>query len=129
MSNEPFRERRRYFRLRYPFTYRHRPKLISLQNKEVAEVTELSEGGLRCKSEDRWPLGCVVNARIHFSDDNEEYQIVGVVVRYQGQEIVLRTPRGVSWQRMLAEQRKLLKIYPMLHQSSGRKPVLLKPAS
>ncbi len=121
-------ERRKYFRLRYPFTYEHRPKLLCVYDGSDAEITELSEGGLRCLSGRRWPRGLMLRALVHFSDDNEEFQIIGIVIRYQAQETVLRTPRGVSWQHMLIEQRKLLKLYPLLFESARPGPGVLKPA-
>jgi len=128
MSDLGHGERRQYFRLRYPFTYAWRPKLVIDEDGIEAEITELSEGGLRCLCERRWPVGIVLNALVHFTDDNEEFEIVGIVIRHQGKEIVLKTPKGVSWQRMLVEQRKLLRIYPLLHQTKQQGPVLLKPA-
>jgi len=128
MSEKHRRERRKYFRLRYPFTYAFRPKLLCLTNGTEADITELSEGGLRCLAGQRWPIGLTLHGLVHFTDDNEDFEIVGIVIRHQGEEVVLRTPRGVSWQRMLIEQRKLLKLYPLLHHTAPSQPVVLKPA-
>lgn len=111
MSATPPYEKRSYYRLQYPKP--ERPS-VWFQGRSY-DVTEISEGGLRI----RVAGGCAVRLHQTFAgvlrfNDGGTTPIVGVVLRLDGSEIVVKLSKGISLKRMLSEQIRLRKKYPML---------------
>ncbi len=111
-------ERRQFYRLRYPEA--DRPKL-QFDNMEY-HVVELSESGVRIALS-RWQLGDgrSVVGWIRFYD-GEAIPIEGIVLRTEGEEVVVQLSLGVSLKRMLDEQRRLIQLYPFLFERSESDP-------
>lgn len=110
MSASGSSERRSFYRLQYPEA--ERPRLF-FENMEF-KVAELSEsgmrivlGGWRLKSE-RPMLGW-----IKFKDGLASV-VEGKVLRIEEGEAIVHLTLGVSLKRMLAEQRRLIRLYPIL---------------
>jgi len=62
--------------------------------------------------------GCAVRQRQTFAgvlrfSDGDTTPIVGVVLRLEDSEIVVKLSKGISLKRMIAEQIRLRKKYPM----------------
>jgi preprotein translocase subunit YajC len=83
------------------------------------EVSEVSEGGVMILLGD----GCAVRlgqsfvAVIRFQD-GETNSIVGVVLRIDEKKMVVKLSKGVSLKRMMAEQIRIRKKYPMFFESN-----------
>jgi hypothetical protein len=105
MSKDRQGERRAYFRLWYPEM--ERPTVTIAHGK--FEVLELSEEGARIKlsGEEGLALGQPFAGHLRFRD-GATVAIEGVVARVDGDQGALLLPRGVSLNRMLAEQRQIL---------------------
>jgi hypothetical protein len=114
MSGSGSSERRAFFRLRYPEA--ERPKLL-FDNMQF-EVVELSESGLRIDLGGRQlETGRTVLGWVRFRD-YEANVVEGAVLRTEGQEAVVLLSLKISLKRMLDEQRRLIKLYPMLFERS-----------
>jgi hypothetical protein len=100
--------RRGFYRLRYPEAERPRVEADGL----VAAVTELSEGGMRVVAGDfRVAVGCRVAGEVCFAD-GEAAWVDGTVLRHDAGEAILQLTVGVPLARMVAEQKRLLRLYP-----------------
>lgn len=101
-------ERRTYFRLSYPPA--DRP--ILLLYDEEYEITELSENTFTFRKKGELGLGnepwMLASIRFH---DGEEVRIEGVVIREEEAKAVVRVRGGISFQRMMKEQRHLVAKY------------------
>ena len=69
--------------------------------------------------------GCAVRLRQTFAGvlrfkDGDTTPIVGVVLRLEGSEMVVKLSKGVSLKRMIAEQSRLRKKYPMFFDRAER---------
>jgi hypothetical protein len=114
MSRSSSNDRRAFYRLRYPET--DRPSLL-FDNMEFA-VAELSESGGRIELK-KWQLGTgrVVTGWVRFRD-GVAVSVQGTVLRTDGDEAILHLSVGVSLRRMLAEQKRLIRLYPQLFERS-----------
>jgi hypothetical protein len=74
-------------------------------------VTELAEGGLRLLAPAPPQRDGIVCGVLRGTSGHEA-KIVGLMLREEGDEIVLYQLRGVSFAFVLEEQRRLLKRYP-----------------
>jgi hypothetical protein len=118
MSDSGPSDRRDFYRLRYPET--DRPKL-SFDNMEY-HVVEISELGARIHLARRQLSdGRKVAGWIRFSD-GEASPVEGSVLRTEGNEAVIQLSLGVTLKRMLAEQRRLIHLYPILFERSEIDP-------
>jgi hypothetical protein len=108
-------ERRGFYRLLYPET--DRPQLLF--DNMAFPVVEISESGLRIDlcgrqlSDRRTVVGWV---RFH---DHEAITVEGAVLRTEGPEAVIKLQLGISLKRMLAEQRRLIHLYPILFERTA----------
>jgi hypothetical protein len=110
MDQHPHNQRRRYYRLRYPEV--ERPSVWF--KGRYYEATEVSEGGVMILLGD----GCAVRMGQSFVgviqfQDGETNPIVGVVLRIDENKMVVKLSKGISLRRMMAEQIRLRKKYPM----------------
>lgn len=100
--------RRAHFRLPYP---PGAGPLLVIGERQLA-VTELSEGGLKF---DRGEFAIAarehVDGTLRFAG-GDELPVKGVVSRLEGPLAVVRLKDGVSLERMLAEQRRILRAFP-----------------
>lgn len=115
MDQHP-RNQRRYYRLRYPEV--ERPTVWF--KGRTYEVTEVSERGVMILLGD----GCAVRLGQLFVGvvqfrDGETTSIVGVVLRIDANKMVVKLSKGISLSRMMAEQIRLRKKYPMLFESNA----------
>lgn len=101
-------ERRAFYRLRYPAA--ERPVARTAGGPLV--VAELSEGGARLVVADGEPaVAAAVVGYVVFGDRGAD-RIEGTVLRHDAGEAVLRLSLGVPLRRMIAEQRRLLQLFP-----------------
>jgi hypothetical protein len=112
MSRSGSKDRRAFYRLRYPDA--DRPRLL-FDNMEFA-VVELSESGGRIELK-KWQLGTgrVVAGWVRFHD-GFAVTIQGTVLRTEGDEAILHFSAGVCLGRMLAEQKRLITLYPLMYE-------------
>ena len=98
------KNRRGYFRLRYPEA--DRPLLLF--GSLSVHVVELSETGMRVLGEHEplWP-GADFAARLRFSD-GVVIGVNGTVLRREAEVTVLKFRTGVPFRQMLGEQRRVL---------------------
>lgn len=109
MSDSEPSKRRAFFRLRYPDA--ERPILL-FDNMQF-EVIEISESGVRIDLGGRQlETGRAVMGWVRFRE-HEANVVEGAVLRTEGQEGVVLLTRRISLKRMLDEQRRLFKLYPM----------------
>ena len=108
MSNLRPDEKRAYYRLRYPASARPSVRIAGHE----AEVTELSEGGIRLRLLDGVEPGRQLAGLVRFADGHTA-RISGEVRRSDGDEVVLLLTIGISLKRMLIEQQKLIREYPV----------------
>ena len=101
-------QRREYFRLEYPETYR--PTLQS--RNEDYEVVDLSEFGVKFKVNDIEPflLGDEVAANIRFHDD-EYFECRGKVIRFGQAEVVINLSDPLPLQKIRSEHIYLINKY------------------
>ncbi|MCA9264291.1 MAG: PilZ domain-containing protein [Planctomycetales bacterium] len=99
---------RRFFRLAYPLS--DRPQLL-LDGRNY-EVSEISERGLRiyCTQTSKFEVGQCVEGVIIFHD-GESAKISGTVGRLSDIEVVVVRVEGVTFARMVDEQRHLINKY------------------
>lgn len=105
--------RREFFRLRYPLS--SRPTLLIRSRTFL--VAELSEKGLRLADQRGGPQFAVepgqqISGRINLPSGDVE--ITGKVLRRDRQEVIVADVEGISFQKLLEEQRRLIKAYPMI---------------
>lgn len=108
---------RNYFRLEYPSEVR--PQIYI--DDGVYPVINLCEGGVKFsrakgkKSQEELDIGgeAELKARIIFHDSDES-TVVGRIIRTDRDTIVLKLSEGVSFQKIMAEQRFLLNKYGTL---------------
>ena len=108
MSNRQ-QNNRQYFRLVYPTDMTPSIKI----GDHVYPVPEISEGGIRVQAT-RFP-GLVVGDEVVatlFFDDGDELDVSGVVYRQDKQDYIIAPLIGISFKRIVKEQRKLLNRYP-----------------
>jgi hypothetical protein len=98
-------EKRNYYRVNYPPA--SRPAIL-IAGKSY-EVLNISESGLKYAhpGNDRPAAGAPLLGEIVFSD--EKLEVEGAVFRVAGDEVVVRLERGISFKRIVAEQRRFLK--------------------
>ena len=116
MDQHPQKQRRRYYRLQYPEL--ERPTVWF--KARYYEVTEVSEGGVMILLGD----GCAVRLGQSFAgvvqfEDGETNSIVGVVLRIDANKMIVKLSKGISLRRMMAEQIRLRKKYPMFFESQA----------
>ena len=104
------RERRRYYRLEDPAAER---PTVRYKGRDY-RVSEASEGGVKIILDHH----CVVQAGQFFAGvirfkDGGIVPVVGVVLRLEEREMVVKFTIGISFNRMMAEQVRLRKKYPM----------------
>lgn len=110
-------DKRRYYRLQYP-----KPERPTVWFRGCCyEVSEISEGGVRIMLAG----GCAVRLGQAFAGvlrfkDGGTHPIVGVVIRLDDSEIVVQLSKGISLKRMIAEQSRLRKRYPMFFDSAEK---------
>lgn len=116
MENSDHIQRREHYRLRYPATDRPR---ATVDNRE-ARVAEISEGGLRLRldPETTVKVGVEISLTVHFPD-GENLHVEGLVLRHHGEETVVRLTKGVSFQRMIAEQVWIKEKFPTYFDQPG----------
>jgi hypothetical protein len=115
MDEGPGKDRRAYFRLRYP--QGERPS-IRIEGRDY-QLAEISEGGGRIILSGTTAIqrGQEVAGAIRFHD-GQRVEVEGVVLRISETEFVVQLSRGVTPTRMMAEQIWLRKKYPMLPSES-----------
>ena len=101
--------RRQYYRLPYPATMM---PLIRIAGKEYS-VPEISEGGLRIRCTDRndFGIGDEVSGEIAFAE-NDTLTISGVILRRDGKDLIIAPLEGISFKRVVREQRRVLSQCP-----------------
>lgn len=123
-AHEPFYEsfdmpenQRRFYRLPYPDPMM--PKMRIGDSEYL--VPEISEGGLRirqCRGIDKNPFlefreGDEVTGTITF-DDGEVLGISGIIYRRDKQDYIIAPLEGISFKRIVLEQRRVLNRFPAL---------------
>ena len=103
MKGEKFdgQDRRKHFRVRYPFS--ERPKLVI--TRDEFDVIDISEQGIR------FSLGPVLSEMVTFHD-GESLNLEGKLLRTQDSEVVTQFVKGIPSERIIKEQRYLMKKYP-----------------
>lgn len=112
MSDEPrSAERRAYYRLPYPEA--ERPTIwVGNYRFAVVEISEMGARLLLAGSGGLPQCGPVVGfVQFH---DGEMVPVEGTVLRVEGAQAVLQLSAGIGLPRMLAEQRRLLQLYPTM---------------
>lgn len=120
MSDQPHSgQRRAFYRLAYPEVDR---PVLWVGNYRCA-VVEISEMGARVlfASGGELPQSGPIAGAVQFAD-GEIVPVEGTVLRIEGSEAVLQLTVGISLRRMLAEQRRLLQLYPAMFDESGENP-------
>lgn len=106
----PGKQRRAYYRLRYPLTER---PTYDFSGHEYT-VSEISEGGIRVTlldGQDIGPIGTETEGTLHFPDGTSVV-IEGAVQRLGPHEAVLRLSDGISFRKMLSEQIRVRDSFP-----------------
>jgi hypothetical protein len=104
----PNANRRQHFRLTYP---PDAGPLLVVRGAEI-RVLELSERGLRLTPSAGGPTaGERLEGVLRFPD-GVEIPIEGVTLRAAGAPVTIRLVAGVGLDRMLVEQRRILRDYP-----------------
>ena len=103
-------ERRRYYRLEYPAAER---PTVRYKGRDY-RVSEASEGGVKILLDRQ----CVVRAGQFFAGvirfkDGGIVPVVGVVLRHDKREMVVKFTIGISFNRIMTEQVRIRKKYPM----------------
>src|SRR5438876_431527 len=102
-------QRRDYFRIRFPLT--QRPRLVA--DSIELEVIELSENGARVVVNGNGVLKGTApfGATIRFKDGTA-VKITAVMHRWKAKEAILRFSDNISYSIIVAEQRRLLQLFP-----------------
>jgi hypothetical protein len=97
----PTKQRRQYFRIRYPAKY---APVVEIWGRKF-QVYDICEMGVRFINPHglAFPEGYVVRGTITFHDF-ETIQISGSVAWTKGEDVALRLVRGIPFTRVLAEQ-------------------------
>ena len=111
MDKSPQNERRKYHRLQYPESERPTVRI----NGQDFHVSEISEKGTRILIPNSCPLSHndPVTGVLWFQD-GVNIVIHGVVQRCDEHGMALKLSKGISMQRMIIEQSRLLEKYPTL---------------
>jgi hypothetical protein len=105
------RERRRFYRLRYPVSVR--PHM--LYKKWKFPVAEISEQGLRFVIIEEALDHIVMNMKATvFFHDGESQDVEGKILRIEDDEIVVQLFKGIPLKRMITEQHFVIKACPHL---------------
>ncbi len=94
-------DRRTYFRVKYPHS--ERPRLVI--TRDEFEVIDISEQGIR------FSFGPVLSEMVTFHD-GESVNLKGKLLRTQDSEVVTQFVKGIPSERIIKEQRYLMKKYP-----------------
>jgi PilZ domain len=109
MADAPKSNRRKFYRLRYPIMAR--PQFRT--GKHEFAVAELSESGMRVVADDlTLSRGIAISGDVRFAD-GVVCGVLGKVLRYEGDEAILKLEMGLPLRRMLAEQQWVIRTYPM----------------
>ena len=108
MEKQPDREQRAYYRVRYPRAARPIFKIGS----DCYEVIDLSEEGLRFDHGARSLEDHAEVQGIICFPDGEQQEIEGAVIHRSGNETAMMLTRGVTFGRIIQEQRYVLSTYP-----------------
>lgn len=100
------RERRNYYRIRFPATTR---PILCVDGRSYV-VTELSEGGLRVLEAVSLPTP--FSGSLTFSDGNVA-NVRGRVLRRDVETVVSHLV-GIEYADVMREQRRLLRLFPLL---------------
>jgi hypothetical protein len=110
MDRQDAKERRTRYRIRYPA--KARPRLIL--DGRAFEVIDLCERGVRFLLDEGSTIrvGDLITGSIEFRDGSKTY-VHGKVLRKHGPlEVVVTDLRGISMEKMIAEQRYLTRRFP-----------------
>ncbi|MEQ8224416.1 MAG: PilZ domain-containing protein [Candidatus Eremiobacterota bacterium] len=100
-------QRRRFYRIKYPLI--ERPEII-LDNRSY-QVIDISEGGVKFFSPvTTFKVGDYIKGSIKFHD-GEVMPVEGHVLRLQNKRVIILLDRKIPLQRILKEQRYLIKKY------------------
>ena len=102
---------REYFRLSYP---RRMMPTILIDETEY-RISEISERGLRIQVQTLagFPPGGEVTGIITFKD-GARIEISGVTLRWDKREVIVAPLEGVTFRRIVIEQRSLIREFPLL---------------
>ena len=102
-------QRRRHFRLRFPF--RERPAIVA--GSAEFDILEISEEGGRIESSDdaATVFGKAVKVRVRFRD-GAEVATAAYILRHDAGELVLKFTRPIALKVIVEEQRRLIQKYP-----------------
>ncbi len=72
-------------------------------------VPEISEGGLRIRCTERYEFGVgdEVSGEIAFTEE-DTLTISGVILRRDGKDLIIAPLEGISFKRVVSEQRRIL---------------------
>ena len=116
MSDQNQPQRRAYFRLRYPEA--DRPTMTI--NGQDYPVIEISEGGakIRLPQADAMAVGTIIVGGLLFRD-GVVVPVKGEVIRIDTLAAALKFSQGISFGRVQAEQRRLLREHPAWFREPG----------
>ncbi|MFD2176888.1 PilZ domain-containing protein [Veronia pacifica] len=102
-------EARRFFRLDYPESYR--PELQI--NDRCFQVQQISEEGIVAiiPNVSLNQIGAIFNATITFYD-GVTFELLGRILRIEGDRVVGQLTKGINFKRMNEEQRQLRVRFP-----------------
>ncbi|MCL9782760.1 PilZ domain-containing protein [Vibrio sp. S4M6] len=111
MPEMSFKQKRQYFRLRYP----KRARPVFRAEEERYSVAEVSEKGIRVIMSNTSILyrGMSVNGSLLLAGD-DFIQVEGAILRFDKDEVIVKLTKGPSFKDMVAEQRRLKRKYPFL---------------
>ena len=118
MDPQSPRDRRAFYRLRYPAVERPTIRINDFEYK----VTEISEKGARILfvGENAYSIEKLFTGSVSFCG-GETVEIEGSVVWSSEKEIAIRLSKGITLKRMMKEQARLHRKYPLLLDSGGNK--------
>jgi hypothetical protein len=107
--------RRNYFRLKYPVAER---PAVRYKGRDY-RVSEISEKGIKILRDKEFTVqaGQYFAGVVRFIDGGT-VPIVGAVLRFDDQEVVVALTKGISLGRMTAEQRHIRQKYPMFFEGA-----------
>ncbi len=103
-------QRRDYYRLEYPAAER---PTVRFKGRDYA-VSEVSAGGIKIRPgrQGRFREGQLFAGVIRFVDEGIA-PVVGNVHRFDGKDVVIKLTIGIRLNRMMAEQLRIRRKYPM----------------
>ncbi len=106
---------RKYFRLAYPTVMR---PSVRIEGRDYI-VPEISEGGLRlrCQEPFEFRIGDEVTGELMFRD-GDNISIAGVVFRRASKDFVIAPLKGLSFKKIVLEQRRILRQFPCVNMHS-----------